>query len=227
MYNVAFIEDFFRVHAEKFAVSADGCWRWTAARYGFGYGVVSIRDGDRRYNVGAHRAAYEAWNGPGSAIGSMVLHRCHNPACINPAHLELGDHAKNMRQMVDAGHSQKGVKNAFAVFDEKQVSLIRQLLRDGATLTSVARRFGVFHQTIKHIAVGSTWSHLPGAIPASKIRYGKGARRLLNDAKVSGIRRRIAEGLPAHVVAREYGVSASTVYAIKHNRMWAGRGIAA
>jgi len=33
----------------------------------------------------------------------FVLHRCDNPACVNPSHLETGTQRKNVRDMVTRG----------------------------------------------------------------------------------------------------------------------------
>lgn len=35
----------------------------------------------------------------------FVLHKCDVPSCINPKHLEIGDHKLNMQQMVDRGRA--------------------------------------------------------------------------------------------------------------------------
>jgi hypothetical protein len=73
------------------------CWMWTACRDRQGYGQI---DAQR-----AHRVAYADRHGPIPA-GMYVLHSCDNPPCVNPAHLRLGTHEENMREMVErARHS--------------------------------------------------------------------------------------------------------------------------
>lgn len=39
----------------------------------------------------------------GSIKGLVIRHQCHNPRCINPAHLLLGTHKDNMQDCIDAG----------------------------------------------------------------------------------------------------------------------------
>ncbi len=71
----------------------DGCWTWTAGTDGSGYGKIRIAG--RIYR--ASRVAYALTKGdPGDA---MVLHRCDNRLCVNPAHLYLGDVAQNALDM--------------------------------------------------------------------------------------------------------------------------------
>jgi hypothetical protein len=61
----------------------DGCWLWTAARSGDGYGHIKI---DGRM-MKAHRVAYEMAHGT-IPEGLDVDHLCRQPLCVRPEHLE-------------------------------------------------------------------------------------------------------------------------------------------
>jgi len=77
----------------------DDCWLWTACRTTHGYGQFRP---ERSRGAQAHRVAWELTNGPIPA-GMLVLHRCDNPPCVNPAHLFLGTQSDNMRDMYAKG----------------------------------------------------------------------------------------------------------------------------
>lgn len=83
-----------------------GCWIWTAGRGTRGYGQFSI--GGRNHS--SHRASYEIQYGS-IPEGLSVLHRCDNPACVNPSHLFVGTQKDNMVDMVQKGRSLRGDKN--------------------------------------------------------------------------------------------------------------------
>lgn len=75
----------------------DACWPWTGALTRKGYGQVRWRG--RRSRV--HRVIAEHFIG--SVRGWIVRHTCDNPPCGNPAHLRLGTHADNTRDMLVRG----------------------------------------------------------------------------------------------------------------------------
>lgn len=81
----------------------DGCWNFMAALDGSGYGKLHI--GKRIYRQ-AHRISYEIHNGP-IPNGMLVRHKCDNPRCVNPSHLEVGTSSQNvMDSVVRGGHAQ-------------------------------------------------------------------------------------------------------------------------
>ena len=75
-----------------------GCHLWIGNVNRKGYGRIRV---DGKTHV-AHRAAWIVAHGQVPS-GSMVLHSCDNPACVNPHHLHLGDSFANMREMVERG----------------------------------------------------------------------------------------------------------------------------
>lgn len=77
----------------KVVVEPSGCWVWTAAHNGSGYGLTHA-NGRLRL---AHRWAYHVlvepldWSAPRGTATEHVHHLCNRPACVNPAHLKKLD----------------------------------------------------------------------------------------------------------------------------------------
>lgn len=69
---------------------AEGCWLWTGAVVGDGYGRFS-------HDLYAHRYAYELLVGP-IPDGLHIDHLCRTPLCVNPAHMEPVTAAENNRR---------------------------------------------------------------------------------------------------------------------------------
>lgn len=76
---------------------SEACWPWLAAKTR-GYG--SFAAGGR-----LHRATHFAirLDGRDVAKGQVVMHRCDNPPCVNPAHLVVGAQGDNVRDMWEKG----------------------------------------------------------------------------------------------------------------------------
>lgn len=62
----------------------DECWEWLGARNPSGHG----RFAPHHTNVPAHVYAYTSLIGPVPEDHPHLDHRCDNPGCVNPAHLE-------------------------------------------------------------------------------------------------------------------------------------------
>lgn len=79
------------------------CWPWLGGKLPKGYGMSHVKSNP----VLAHRLAYVLAVGE-IPLGLIVRHKCDNPPCCNPAHLELGTYQDNerdklLREMPDEG----------------------------------------------------------------------------------------------------------------------------
>lgn len=125
--------------------ASDGeCWIWTAYHNARGYGTFRL-DGKQTL---AHRVSW-VWANGAIPNGLFVCHSCDNPPCVNPAHLFLGTHEENMRDMATKGRSSR----ANAILTTDQVHAIRQ----ECNLLQVANKYGVSVRTITDIMVGKSW----------------------------------------------------------------------
>lgn len=86
----------------------DDCWLWTAGRNGAGYGSL----GKDSRSIMAHRASWLIHFGeiPNVEPRLVVMHKCDNPPCVNPNHLELGTHSDNMQDALRKGRFNGGRK---------------------------------------------------------------------------------------------------------------------
>lgn len=87
-----------RIRSRCIVNEVTGCWRWIGASRGVGYGAIKV--GGKVLD--AHRYSWQVFHGQ-IPSGCQVLHRCDNRACVNPAHLELGDASKNRRDAIARG----------------------------------------------------------------------------------------------------------------------------
>jgi hypothetical protein len=91
-----------------------GCWLWTGAENGNGYGTIArgLRDrlgDDRAHAVASHRAAFHHLVRP-LRRDEVIDHRCRNTFCCNPAHLEPVTMAVNTERGVSKERRQAQVR---------------------------------------------------------------------------------------------------------------------
>lgn len=135
----------------------DKCWLWHGAVSKNGYGSFRLE----RKATSAHRFAYRLANGEWPAAGLLIRHKCDNPRCVCPSHLELGSHVDNARDMVERGRDRRGPtigeSNGNAKLNGEAVARIRELFKMGQTNTAIAKRYGVTHSMISRIRRGRSW----------------------------------------------------------------------
>jgi len=107
-----------------------------------------------------HRYIYSKvyLNGSDIPKGMVVRHKCNNPFCINPDHLEIGTPADNVRDMIKSGRNSCGEKHPSSKLTEDQVKEI--FLNSTSIQAELAKRFGISHTVISLIKSGKIWKHI-------------------------------------------------------------------
>lgn len=131
-----------------------GCWEWQEKSVDrSGYGLIKHRWFGEKFMY-VHRIMYEIKNGhiPEDMI---VLHSCDNPRCCNPEHLSVGTHYMNTLDMLmkDRQHSKLSRIDV--------IRMKRYLVAKRYTHKELAEKYGVSVGTIRGIAQGKTWKHVP------------------------------------------------------------------
>jgi len=143
----------------RVCICDSGCWEWTGSRNAKGYGRFAVTP---RKIVLAHRYAFLAAYG---CIGDevCVLHRCDNPACVNPDHLFAGTKFDNYYDMRDKGRHvdpprASGSAHPRAILSEAQVSEIRRRYEQRTiSQKQLGRIYGVSESTIGAIIKRRIW----------------------------------------------------------------------
>lgn len=141
----------------KVQVSPNGCWEWVGAVSGNGYGNFYVEEG--RWSP-AHRFIWETAHGK-ITDGLLVCHTCDNKTCVNPAHLFLGTHEDNMKDMNYKGRRASGSSvasygNAKITRDEAEEIRIRYL-SGGITQRELSEHYPVTQQQISRITRNVEW----------------------------------------------------------------------
>lgn len=145
------------------------CWNWFGAKTPKGYGQIKIPR--TRRQVQSHRLSWEIHRGE-IPKNLCVLHKCDNPACVNPDHLFLGTKKDNARDMVSKGRHCYGERQGSHKLSEKDVRSILAMVADGKmSQAKIAKAFGIGPMQVSRIKTGKRWAHLQdcrvtGASPA-------------------------------------------------------------
>lgn len=111
-----------------------------------------------------HRVVYVTHNNLEwqDIVGKVVRHKCDNPRCINPEHLEIGTHSDNMLDMYARGrnhNSYTGVPNerhGMCKISNDTVLKIRELAAQGLTRKELRQMFNLSKSQIQRIVTGAS-----------------------------------------------------------------------
>ena len=133
----------------------NGCWEWAGSTHK-GYGEIRLNNKTWR----AHILSYRLFN-TDYKQGLCVRHKCDNPGCVNPKHLELGTTQQNTQDRVDRGRSAIGSRNGKAKLTAEDVLEIRELYTTGNyTHKQLAEQFNIGRNGIWSILNRRTWRHI-------------------------------------------------------------------
>lgn len=154
MYDDKIIKRFF----SKTEKQENGCIHWTGAKNGGSYGLFCF--GGRQ--VLAHRFSYTIRNGKDSLIkGLCIAHKCDNPICVNPDHLEQITLAQNIYDCVERGRSAKGNKNQNAKLYADAVRDIRKIDEsDISGIYEMALKYKITPNHVINVIRRKFWSHI-------------------------------------------------------------------
>lgn len=147
----------------------DACWLWNGPISMAGYGLTSnFTDQGLSRQVLVHRVVWELVNGP-VAAGRVLMHQCDvryavgdttYRRCANPAHLKIGTHAENYREMWERGRGIHGEKCWKTTLTAETVTEIRRRASLGERQADLARAFGISDGQVSLIVRRVTWKHL-------------------------------------------------------------------
>lgn len=130
----------------------DACWEWQGRRNSGGYGYV-WRTTDDGLFTRAHRFAWYLTNGV-IPDGLVVRHKCDNPSCCNPAHLETGTVADNNKDCKSRGRLSRlsGLDLRHTKVGPEDIAEMQRLRTSGVPRAEVARLFGLSESRVGHLA---------------------------------------------------------------------------
>jgi hypothetical protein len=139
----------------SYEVMKNGCWKCTSHYDNKGY--PKFQNNGKTIRIAKYLYEREFGEVP---EGFVLRHKCDNPKCINPSHLEVGTQRDNMQDMVERGHSTKGSKNPMSKLSEDDVKTILIRIKKGEFAEKIAEEYKVSKMTIGCIAGRITWRHI-------------------------------------------------------------------
>ena len=140
----------------KLITTKHGCIIWRDALNSSGRALFWAGG---RYS-GASRIAWFIESGidPGD---NLACHTCDNGACVNPRHLFLGDHLKNMADRDAIGRTYRGEEHPSSKLTEADVKRIRKMYSEGwGDQRDLAAVFNVSQLHISRIIRKVAWAHV-------------------------------------------------------------------
>jgi hypothetical protein len=140
----------------------DDCWEWQGYK-ARGYGSMMVS----RVAYYAHRLVYGltypnsiTFKAPkDKSLKQFIMHKCDNPACCNPNHMELGSQEDNNKDAKNKGRARglKNEKHNLSVLSNEQVAQIRLFHGHGWSQKEMSDMFGVSPSVMNRVVRYKTY----------------------------------------------------------------------
>ena len=131
------------------------CQEYEGLKNAKGYGQFHVRVNGKRTTEKAHRAAYRLHYGV-SPVGKIVRHKCDNPSCVNPEHLELGTHQDNVNDRQARSRQAVGESHGRTKYLDVQVAELKRLFSEGKSRKEAAALTGISYKHALCIIAGGS-----------------------------------------------------------------------
>lgn len=175
-------------------VSKNGCWE-----------VISHKPDSNGYGQykgkRTHILMYEKYYGE-IPCGMVVRHKCDNPICCSPFHLELGTQKDNVKDMYDRNRQSSVITKDLAI----------EIAKYDGTVKEICEKFNVSSDIVNHIKNGSSWYEY-----TKDVLVPLSGRKKLKKEDIIDIYTSNLKGVD---IAKKYNISPNTVYDIRKKRIW-------
>lgn len=132
------------------------CWNWVSAKIETGYGTFWV--GGKRRMMYAHRLMWELCHGP-IPENKIIMHKCDNTSCVNPAHLCLGTNKDNSQDAKAKKRNAFGTSNGAVRFSENTARRIL-LIGDTVPAKKIADALGTGKTHVLETRKNKRWAHV-------------------------------------------------------------------
>ncbi|MFB6873710.1 HNH endonuclease [Streptomyces sp. NPDC056323] len=193
---------------------SDSCWLWTGGKSGQ-YGQLQYQ----RCRLLAHRFSWQLANATPCPEGLVIRHRCDNPPCVNPDHLEVGSVAQNVRDAYGRGRrtgpkTLRGTMRPNAVLNDESVAQLRRAARSGISIRSLAKEIGASYQVTYRAVRGLGWAHVTEpAVPPKRVYPPHRENFVRSNPEVAASARQLRnQGMALQQIADQLGITKSAAY---------------